>query len=224
MFSRTFLIITICVSSLFCLAADDPAVPNRVAYITTTPDINTAARTKIETLFSTKSTDADVLAFFDDSVICGPGLWSQIRENAAIANSANGQVHFVIPRYDADGTRAGETKAEGRFFRNGPDVLTLWKAMTGDADFKTLQIRKLTSQELSVFWSMISFKITEPVFVAEFSGKKILLFFASPEKLRVMWMDDFETTAPHDPDVAAVKPAEGPPKMHPKTIYPTTRP
>jgi hypothetical protein len=189
---RSLLIPILCLLGLACLSVDDPVIPNGVNYKKTTDAINESARKKIGTLLAGNATDKDVLGFFQqNAVICGPGLWQQIKADPALAKIENGNVTFAVPVLDAQGKTKRIDKLEGKLFQDDADVLAFWKAFPAKDELKDARIRKLTSDELSIYWSMISFDITEPVFIVESKNHRILMQFTSPDNLRVSWIDDF---------------------------------
>lgn len=203
---RSILIPTLCLLGLACLAADDPVVPNGVNYKKTTDDINDSAKKKIEAIFSGKATDREILAFFQqNALICGPGLWKQIKADPTLAKMENGNVTFAIPVLDAQGKTQRVDKLQGKVFQDDADVLAFWKALPGKDELKDARIRKLTSEELSTYWAMISFDITEPVFIAESKKHRMLLQFTAPDDLRVGWIDDFANISK---DAPASQPAD----------------
>ncbi|HET6248224.1 MAG TPA: hypothetical protein VFE47_11045 [Tepidisphaeraceae bacterium] len=174
-------------------AADDVTIPKGVNYKKTTDAINDQAIQKIRQVFSAKAADKDVLAFFEEKVlICGPGLWREIKDEPAIAKLTLGQVTLQLPVHDANGKVIRTDQLEGRLFQSDENVLAFWKVFAQKMDFTDYKIRKLTAAELEIYWAMISFDIAEPVFMVENKNHKNLVQFTSPEKMRVMWIDDYQ--------------------------------
>ena len=79
-------------------------------------------------------------------------------------------------------------------------MLAFWRAFAKQAEFTELKIRKLNSEELSIFWAMISFDITEPIFIVEGKQQKVLLVFTSPDDLSVAWIDDYQHVSKEKPN------------------------
>jgi hypothetical protein len=185
------------------LSAEDPVVPEGVRYERASEKVNELARQKIQKLFTAKATDAEVLSLFDNKLlICGPTLWMQVKKDPAMAQIKAGEVGLRVPIFDAKGAKIRTDRLEGKLFQSKEQVLGFWKVFAKQADFTDLKIRKLNPTELSVFWSMISFDITEPIFIVEGKRQKILLSFASSEDLKVSWIDDYQKARLQQDDVA----------------------
>jgi hypothetical protein len=74
-------------------------------------------------------------------------------------------------------------------------VLLFWRAFSARTDFSGLKIRKLNAEELKIFWAMIPFDITEPLFILESEQHKLLVVFKAPDELRIAWIDDYQNVA-----------------------------
>jgi hypothetical protein len=149
----------VCILSAGCFAADDdPKIPNGVHYKTAPDDVNEAARKKLEKIFIGKPTDAEVLALFEQKVvICGPGLWQTIKDAPEMAKLENGNVKMVVPVLDKQGKTKRTYEMAGKLFQSDDEILAFWKVFTARAPISDFRIRKLTSDELTLYWSMISF-------------------------------------------------------------------
>jgi hypothetical protein len=139
------------------------------------------------------SKDDDVLSLFETKLLtCGPGLWRDIKKDGALSKLDGGKAVFNLPVRGADGSIVRTDKLEGKIFQSPAEVLAFWKAFKQRTDFTDLKIRKLNQEELKIFWAMIPFDITEPIFVLDSKKHKILVVFTSPEKLKIMWIDDYQ--------------------------------
>ena len=172
-------------------------VPKGVTYIPAKEQINDAARELLKERFKADATDEDVHALFDNYLSCGPSLWCDLKDDEGLAKLTNGKLHLVIPIRD-QGRVVRHEILDGKVFQKSDEVLVFWKAFVKRAEFENLKIRKLNPLELRVFWWMISFDITEPVFMMESEKHQYLVMFTPPradrpnEKLKICWIDDFQ--------------------------------
>jgi hypothetical protein len=186
----------LCVATILfaatAVAADDPVVPEGVRYKKASAEVNGRAEKNLLRVFTADAADKDVLDFFQKRVlICGPGLWQEIKGEPAVAKMVEGKVDITVPVLDGAGKPTGrDQKLKGQLFQTGEEVLAFWKAFCKHAEFTDTKVRKLTTEELKIYWAMISFDISEPVFVVEGKRHRILVQFTSPDDLRVMWIDD----------------------------------
>jgi hypothetical protein len=175
------------------LAEDTVVVPDGIQYKPTSDRVNQEARKVLTRLFSTNATEGVVLASFQTNfVICGPGLWLDIKNDAAVSRVNTGVTNFQVPVLDNVGKISRMDKLEGKLFQSKDEVMIFWKAFTKRTDFTGLKIRHLNQEELRIYWAMIPYDITEPVFILESSKHKVLTVFTSPDKLKILWMDDYQ--------------------------------
>ena len=196
---KRILLMLVTILSATLLGADEPVrVPKGITYIPTTDAINDAARQLLRERFNAKATDEDVHGMFEDTLFCGPGLWRYLKDDESVSKIKQGRLIMKIPILKPDGGLDHFMSMEGKLFQSAEQVQIFWKGLVKQADFENLTIRKLTPRELRVFWSLISFDITEPIFIMESKKHKFVVLFMSPipdkphEKLKIMWIDDFE--------------------------------
>jgi len=178
-------------------AEEEVQIPPGVRYTKTSDEINERARKLISAAFTAKASEKDVFGLFSDKLlICGPGLWSEIRDENAFANIKTGAVNIQFPI--GSGAARHVEMLEGKLFQNRKDVLAFWHVFAKKTDFEAIQIRKMTAAELSVYWAMISFDINEPIFMVECKQRRVVLQFTSPENLTITWIDDLASFLPKD--------------------------
>ena len=187
--------------------ATEPAVPPGVVYKPTTDAVNARAINKVKAACGPAATDEQIASLFDKALICGPGLWAELKDDPSVAKLDKADVTLAVPYTPAGGGRQKVHKLHGKVFQSKPAAVAFWKAVRAGADLSHVSVRKLTGPELGVYWSMISFDVTEPVFVAECGRRHLLLHFASPDDLTVLWTDDLATYAAANP---ATRPAARP--------------
>ncbi|MFA7231860.1 MAG: hypothetical protein WC071_11375 [Victivallaceae bacterium] len=185
------------VLTVFCLitailADDIQKIPQGVRYKETTDEINNAAKSLALSRFSADTRNEDILSLFGPMLICGPGLWRNIKMDRAVSKLDKGKAQFQVPVLASDGTIQRIDKLEGKLFQSPDEILVFWKAFSQRIDFSNLKARKLNENELRIFWAMIPFNITEPLFILESKKNKVLVVFTSPEKLKIMWIDDYQ--------------------------------
>lgn len=190
---RVVLILEIFCLAPVLLAADEVVVPEGIRYKPTSAEVNQEARNVLMRLFSAHTPEGVVLASFQTNfVVCGPGLWRDIKNDAAVSKIDTGAGTFQVPVLDNAGKTIRVDTHDGKLFQSPGEVLAFWNAFAKRTDFTGLKIRKLNQEELRIYWAMIPFDITEPVFILESSKHKVLTVFTSPDKLKIMWMDDYQ--------------------------------
>ena len=173
-------------------AEKPPVIPQGIKYIKTSEKINQDAVQILKKLFSGKATDKEVLSILENNTLwCGPYLWNQIKNDKAMSKLKKGKVNFRAPLLDNDGNIIRMEKYEGKLFQSKDEVLAFWKAFSNKIDFSDLKVRKLNPKELKIYWAMISWDITEPLFILESKNHKILVVFTSPNELTITWIDDY---------------------------------
>jgi|GEM_PF-824097 len=157
-------------------------VPEGVKYKEATAAVNEQAKQLLLKKFSAKSTDKDVLSIFTTKLICGPGLWSEIKDDKEMAKLTKGNVNIHVDAQTLD----------GKLFQSPEEVMLFWKAFVKVVDTGSFKVRKLSEEEIKIFWAMISFDIEEPLYILESPQHKILVDFVSDGGLKIMWIDDFQ--------------------------------
>ena len=185
-------VLVTCLAALACHAAEDPVIPKGIRYKRASAKANQQAKQKLQKLFSGKATDQDALALFGSrTLICGPGLWRRIKDDPILARLREGKVVFKVPVLDSKGRIVRMNQLEGKILQSPKEVLLFWRTFARKTDFSNLKVRKLNPIELKIFWAMIPFDITEPLFILESEKHKILTVFTSPKDLRITWIDDY---------------------------------
>jgi hypothetical protein len=121
-----------------------------------------------------------------DVLICGPGLWHNIKDDAEMKKLTMGVTKFKVPMKD------GVQVLEGKLFQSKEDVSQFWKAFwrryKADPQAK---IRHTSARELSLYWAMISYDIEEPIFTIETKDAVILANFWAKE-MKLGFIDDYK--------------------------------
>jgi hypothetical protein len=177
------------------LIAKRPDVPDGVVYKKPSEAVERAA---LERLWSHPLLSGE-RKFAGDEIlniplICGPGLWQHIKDDGEMKKIATGDVNVNIP--NANGTQ----KLKGKLFQTKQEVADFWKAFSKAYATDNPTIRRPTSAELRIYWAMILYDITEPVFVVESKSAALLVQFieekarkvGEPRKLKIAWIDDYK--------------------------------
>jgi hypothetical protein len=181
-----------CALAVSADGGDGFVVPKGIRYHKASKEANDAARKILARLFSGKATDKEVLAAFAETPICGPGLWRAIGDDPLMLAIKHGSVVFKTPVLDASGNPVRVVEMKGKIFQSSEEILAFWKAFSKKTDFSGLKIRRPNPTELRIFWAMIPFDITEPIFILDSGKHKILAVFAAAKNLRIMWIDDYQ--------------------------------
>jgi ankyrin repeat protein len=141
-------------------------IPKGVTYIKTTDEKNQSTKDHLLDLFH----NADSSKTLPKAAACGPFLWQELTEIMDFDKSVGIPMIFKIP------TASGTQELEGRVIRLEEQTNRLQlvlKAILQDS--KRFNIRKLAENEIQFYWSMISWEITEPVFMIESPGFLLLV-------------------------------------------------
>ncbi|MGB5137922.1 MAG: hypothetical protein WBP29_05270 [Candidatus Zixiibacteriota bacterium] len=168
-------------------------VPDGVKYIEASAEANEAAKKVLKRLFKPTASRNDILELFENgALICGPYLWRDIKSDEALSKLEFGKTQCHMPIVNSSGKVIKVNEAEGKLFQKAEEVEIFWRAFIKRTNFTKMTIRKLNPEELTAFWVMIPFDIEEPIFILESDEHKIRVAFTSAEKLKIMWIDDFQ--------------------------------
>jgi len=149
-------------------------VPEGVVYIPALKSVNDSARVKVALFFHPPYDEGKLDELVGDQLICGPFLWSTLRDHALASLIEGTPMDFEIESsiYELTG---GTYAMEGMLVqgRSSIDVFMriLFEALPAGGLAK---VRKLSPSEISLYWSLVPFIIREPVFVVQ-RGKSRLL-------------------------------------------------
>jgi len=120
------------------------------------------------------------------TLICGPGLWRNIKDDAQMKKIKTGITKIKVP------TNKGTQVLEGKLFQGKGEVATFWKTFLRKYKFDgQATIRRPTTGELKLYWAMIPYDITEPIFMVDGKDATILAQFAG-EEAKIGWIDDYK--------------------------------
>jgi hypothetical protein len=178
------LMLVLMLVATFSASAFSDEIPSGITYVKAPDEINMKAQKKLEELFAKTPVRLDDL--FDSNVTCGPFLWAQIKDTETLRNLKILKAQIVIPLRDG-----GRQTLEGAVFRTEEQRFALCRAIEDYlGSGNPYQIRRPNAEELSIYWAMIPFDITEPIFVAENSEHKLLMHFMNDRT--VFWVSDLQ--------------------------------
>jgi hypothetical protein len=168
------------------LLSKDAVVPEGVVYKKAGADVNRKALAKLSQVFrATDRKDASD-ELFARILICGPGLWRNIKDDAEMKAITTGVTRIKVP------TGKGMQELEGKCFQSKEEVVTFWKSFLRRYKFDSKAvIRRPTAKELTLYWAMIPYDIVEPIFVVEGKDATMLTQF-SGEDVKIGWIDDYQ--------------------------------
>jgi hypothetical protein len=176
-----------------CNATDELIIPDGIKYKKTSDEANQLAKAKLTKLFNAEAKREDILSLFENKVlICGPALWLDIKDDKSMSSIKKGNVEFHMPVVNDKQEISRMVKAHGKLFQSPDEVCSFWKAFVSRTNFSNLTIRKLNPLELKIYWSMIPYDITEPLFILESEKHKILTVFTSSNNPQIAWIDDYQ--------------------------------
>lgn len=109
----------------------------------------------------------------------GPNLWSRCSKIKPLSKIENGNMTIM----------ADNKKLTGKMTQNIDDSQKFWDQIKKEVGGNDYKIRKATPQELSYYWSVISFDIEEPLLIVETKQHKYILNF--DKKLKLLWLDEY---------------------------------
>ena len=182
---RGYNLIVILLCSVTFLTAQKIEVPKGINYKFCSERNNEKAKA----LLTKQFTDPDY-SFFSGMLIIGPRLWVRYKEIPAIRDITAGNTSFHVPIIDKKGKKDTQILT-GKLVQTRDDFKKVWGQVVTDFKGANITFRKLTPTELNYYWSIISFDIEEPLFIAE-GGKYKLLINLQPKDLKIMWLDEVE--------------------------------
>ncbi len=166
------------------LLSKDAVVPKGVVYKKAGADVNRKALAKLSQAFLAADHKDD--GVFTSTLICGPGLWRNIKDDAEMKKIATGVTAMEVP------TSNGTQKFDGKLFQGKEEVAAFWKAFLRKYRCGAkAAIRRPTANELKLYWAMIPYDITEPIFVVADKNAAILVQFVSDD-VKIGWIDDYK--------------------------------
>ena len=155
-------------------------IPKGVRYKKATEELNRSAKELLELALAQESRDLDVNVIFGKgAIMCGPFLWTLIGDESSFRGATPVSLNVDGSVFDGRGITKEDQKR------------LLWERLTSKLKGReAATIRKANSAEISFFWAMIPFDIEEPLFIADFGDRKLLMNFAIKDgKPRLFWLD-----------------------------------
>ena len=168
------------------LLDEDPVIPTDIVYKKAGSEENRKAFDKLSGFFLATNKTAIYDNLFSDMLVCGPGLWRNIKDDAEMRQITTGVTQLRIP------TQEGVQTREGKIFQRKEEVESFQRAFVRQYKFDSQTvIRRPTARELRIYWAMIPYDIEEPIFIVESKDATILVDFVGKEDARISWIDDY---------------------------------
>lgn len=169
------------------MAQDSLVVPKGVVYNRASAEENALARANL----LRELTPANAgYSLFAGVVFIGPKLWSDLGRNAKAGAIRNGNVTIRVPVLN-NGKPVRYEEMTAKVLQTPADFRTVWDLLIKDIRIDSVKIRKPRPEEISYYWSIISFDIKEPVFVIE-TGKHNILVDMGGKTNQVFWIEAVE--------------------------------
>jgi hypothetical protein len=158
-------------------------IPKGVVYKKTSDTNNQKAKDLIIQELSSNGT----YKLFDSIVIIGPALWDRYAKIKNIKAIKEGNISLKVASYDAATKKTINELVAAKLIQRKADYITIIKQLVKDINGKSLKFRKLSTLDLTYYWSVIFFDIEEPIFVIEANGKK---FIVDIDNNKIKWIDE----------------------------------
>jgi len=168
------------------ILAEEPVIPSDVVYKKAGIAVNRIAFDKLSGFFLATDQTATYDNLFSDILVCGPGLWRNIKDDAEMKGITQGVTQIRIPNQE------GVQTLEGKLFQRKEEVASFQRAFVRQYKFDSQTvIRRPTARELRIYWAMIPYDIEEPIFIVESKEATILVDFVGKGDARIGWIDDY---------------------------------
>ncbi len=149
-------------------------IPEKVDYIPTIKTINDIAKVKLAIFFRSHFEKKRMSGLFGESVMCGPFLWSRLKDHAYMRYIEYMDIDFYDKSEKIEGkVILGKSSIE-------PFLIVIFEALPVQDENR---IRKLSASEIRKYWSMAPYTIKEPVFIVEIGVFKLLVNFTQNLKI-----------------------------------------
>jgi hypothetical protein len=147
------------------MGQSDIKIPNGIVYIKSSTDTNQYVLNILK-----KEINNPEYKLFDNHLYCGPNLWSTYKTLNQFSRIKGGDLYFQIPQND------GTTKnSKGKIIQNNDDFKLFWNQIISDLKEENWIVRPLLENEMLYYWSIISFNISEPIFIIESKESKFIV-------------------------------------------------
>ena len=121
---------------------------------------------------------------FGKAIGCGPFLWQKLLKNNIFPSDVGFPILLRVP------IKEKILELNGRAIR-WLDQTTKLESYIRDElkNDESFIIRRLNPEEMRLYWGMITYDISEPIFIIESKSHNFLIDF---QEDKVMWIDDFK--------------------------------
>jgi len=151
-------------------------VPNGVVY----KYCDSATYERAKTIVLQELSGAPAYTLTKGVCFIGPVLWSRYGKVASLKGIQGGNLTILGPKKET---------LTGKMTQSKKDFKLVWDNLRSEIQDNNFKLRKATAQELSYFWSVISFDIEEPLIIIETPEHNYILNL-SPKDYTLVWLDE----------------------------------
>lgn len=108
----------------------------------------------------------------------GPVLWKSFKKIKSLKEIPGGNTTLLVD----------DQKLEAKLIQTDEDGRKVWDEFRKAISGKAYELRKATPEELTYYWSVISFDIEEPLIILDTGGEKYIINLL-PGTLKLLWLD-----------------------------------
>lgn len=173
---KTILLILITMMFQVQASSQHLKIPEGISYKKTDQLTNQQAIEKLE-----EELEEPRYSVFNNFFYCGPNIWERYVLKPSVGSIKKGNITFKVP------FNKGFIDKKGKLIQSQADYQLIWDQLIIDFSDSEFNIRKLTSDELQEFWSIIFYDIEEPIFVLENKSHKVVVDLDS--NLKIQFID-----------------------------------
>lgn len=168
------------------ISAQTLQIPSGVTYSYTTEELNKKAQMVLTKEFGANPERN----LFSGMLFIGPKLWMQIKDEAVIKSISGGNTTFKLPVRNKRGKIVDYENLKGKLIQGQNDYENFWKFLQENLIKGEFSFRKLKPMELEYYWSVISFDITEPIYIVTCNNRNYLFDLEEKDgKYSLLWVD-----------------------------------
>jgi len=174
--------------SINIFGQDTAIIPKGVVYKKASTEINNTAK---KLLIKEINKSTATYSLFDKVLYIGPNLWQRYKNIEVIKNIQGGDIKINIPQY-TNGRQTSSKQVDAKLIQNKNAYIIVWNQVMKDLADTKLKFRKLNTNEIKYYWSVIFFDIEEPVFIIENEYNYKYLIQLTKEKQKILWIDEIK--------------------------------
>jgi len=167
-----------------CLAASGQEIPKGVRYHRASDAANAAAAKRVSLLFANQYSADQLVGMSERFLIVGPGLWGAVKKNSLLDLNTGIPVTFYVPT-----KKHGVQELIARGMKTPAQQRAFWKMFLDNFSEIHPTVRKANAADLDYYWSIISYDIQEPLYIAQFRHLDFLFDSGSAGSTKFFFVD-----------------------------------